>query len=63
MQLPTNHSWLSWSAVVLPGMATSLTWPLTIGLPFVNRVAIGVALALALYALVHFAHEGLRGGR
>ena len=63
MQLPTNRSWLSWAAVVLPGMATSFCWPLTTGLPFVNRVAIGVALALALYALVHFACEGLRRDR
>jgi hypothetical protein len=63
MQLPTNLSWLGWAAIVLPGMATSLCWPLTTRLPFVNRVAIGVALALALYALVYFASAGFRRSR
>jgi hypothetical protein len=53
-----NGSWSSWAAVVLPGFATAVTWPLTDALPFVNRVAIGVAVALVLYALVHYASEG-----
>jgi hypothetical protein len=64
MQPPTKHSWLSWAAIVLPGLSTSFTWPLTTGLPFVNRVAIGVAVALGLYAAVHLASQGLgRDGR
>ena len=57
MQLQRNHSWLSWTAIVLPGLATSLTWPLTASLPFLNRVAIAVAVALGLYAVVHFASQ------
>ena len=61
MQLPRNHSWLSWTAIVLPGLATALTWPLTAGLPFVNRVAIAVAVALGLYAVVHCASHALGG--
>jgi hypothetical protein len=61
VQLPRNHSWLSWTAFLLPALATSFTWPLTAGLPFVNRVAIAVAVALCLYAIVHFASEGWGG--
>jgi len=60
MQSPKNGSWLSWAAIVLPGLATAVTWPLTDALPFVNRVAIGVAVALCLYALVHYASEASR---
>lgn len=60
MQSSKNGSWLSWAAVMLPGLATAVTWPLTDALPFVNRVAIGVAVALGLYAIVHYASEGSR---
>lgn len=55
--------WLSWAAIVVPGMATGLSWPLTAGLPFVNRVAIGVAAALTIYAVIYFAAKsGKRNG-
>jgi hypothetical protein len=61
MQTPSNQAWLNWTAIVLPGLATALTWPLTTGLPFVNRVAIAVAVALGLYAVIHFTSQGCRG--
>jgi hypothetical protein len=60
MQSSKMGSWLGWTAIVLPSTATALTWPLTDALPFVNRVAIGVAVALVLYTLVHYASEASR---
>jgi hypothetical protein len=52
---PDKNPLLSWAAIVVPGFATALSWPLTTGLPFVNRVAVGVAVALAIYAVIYLA--------
>lgn len=49
---------LAWAAFVVPAFATALAWRLTAGLPFVNRVAIAVALALAAYGIVHLIAKG-----
>lgn len=51
--------WLGWAAIVVPGFATALTWRFTGGLPFVNRVAIAVAVALVVYGAVHVLVKGL----
>jgi hypothetical protein len=51
--------WLGWLALVVPGLATALTWRFTGGLPFVNRVAIAVAVALVVYCVVHVLVKGL----
>lgn len=52
---PTRESLLKWLSVVLPGTLAGVTWPATIGLPWLNRVAIAVAVGLALFTVVHFA--------
>jgi hypothetical protein len=52
--------WLGWAAFVLPAFATALTWRLTEGLAFVNRVAIAVAAALVIYGVVHVIVKGFR---
>jgi len=57
----TKDPWLGWAALVVPGFATALTWRLTGELPFVNRVAIAVAVALVAYGIVHVLAKGLRG--
>jgi hypothetical protein len=49
---------LAWAAFVVPAFATALTWRLTAGLPFVNRVALAVALALVVYGAIHFIAKG-----
>jgi hypothetical protein len=46
---------LRWLSVVLPGMLAGVTFPATEGLPWLNRVAIAVAVGAVLYAAVHFA--------
>ena len=51
--------WLAWAAFVVPALATSFTWRLTVGLPFVNRVAIAVAAALVVYGVVYVIAKGL----
>jgi hypothetical protein len=54
-----KHPWLGWAALVLPALSTALTWRLTEGLAFVDRVAIGVAAALVIYGVVHIIAKGL----
>jgi hypothetical protein len=44
---------------VVPALATALCWRLTGGLPFVNRVAIGVAVALVIFGVVYVLAKGL----
>jgi hypothetical protein len=53
-----KHPWLDWAAFVLPAFATALTWRLTEGLAFVDRVAIAVAAALVIYGVVHVVAKG-----
>ena len=52
---PSRDSLLKWLSVVLPGTLAGVTWPATAGLPWLNRVAIAVAVGLALFAAAHFA--------
>lgn len=51
--------WLGWAALVLPAFATALTWRLTHGLAFVDRLAIAVAAALVVYAVLYVIVKGL----
>ena len=51
--------WLGWTALVVPAFTTALTWRFTGELPFVNRVAIAVAVALVVYGVVHVVVNGL----
>jgi hypothetical protein len=44
---------------VVPAVVTALCWRLTGGLPFVNRVAIGVAVALVVFGVVYVLAKGL----
>jgi hypothetical protein len=46
---------LKWLSVVLPGLLAGVSWPASEGLPWLNRVAIAVAVGVALYAVIHFA--------
>ena len=55
----TKDPWLGWAAFVLPAFATALTWRLTEGLAFVNRVAIAVAAALVVYGVLYVIVKGL----
>jgi hypothetical protein len=55
----TNNPWLAWAAFVVPALATGLSWRLTAGLPFVNRVAIAVAAALLVYGVAYVIAKGL----
>ena len=59
MALTTKDPWLAWAAFVVPALATGLTWRLTAGLPFVNRVAIAVAAALLVYGVLYVIAKGL----
>ena len=50
-----RNPWLAWAAVVVPGLGTALTWPATAGWPLVNRIAVGAAVGLAIFAIVYLA--------
>jgi hypothetical protein len=54
-----KDAWLRWAALVSPVFATALTWRLTEGLAFVERVAIAVSAALVVYGVVHVIAKGL----
>jgi len=60
MEPAPKDPWLGWAAFVLPAFATALTWRLTEGLAFVNRVAIAVAAALVVYGVVYVIVKGLQ---
>jgi len=51
--------WLGWAAFVVPAFATALSWRLTNGLPWVDRVAIAVAAALLVYGVLVVLVKGL----
>jgi hypothetical protein len=51
--------WLRWAVFVAPALATGLCWRLTGGLPFADRVAIGVAVALVVFGVVYVLGKGL----
>ena len=55
----THNPWLAWAAFVVPALATGLTWRWSVGLPWVNRVAIAVAAALIVYCIVYVIAKGL----
>lgn len=59
MEPQPKDPWLRWAVFVIPALATALCWRLTGGLPFVNRVAIGVAVALAVFGVVYVLAKGL----
>jgi hypothetical protein len=50
--------WLGWAALVVPAFATALSWRLTDGLPWVDRVAIAVAAALVVYGVLVIVVKG-----
>jgi hypothetical protein len=59
-----NNPWLAWAAIVVPGLATAFTWPLTEGWPLIDRTAVGVAAGLAIFAVVYLATKSReRNGR
>ncbi len=57
--METKHPWLGWAALVVPAFATALTWRLTGGLPYLNRVAVAVSAALVVYGGLHLLIKGL----
>ena len=48
-----RNPWLAWAAAIVPSFAMALTWPATEGWPLVHRVAVGVAVGLAIFAVVY----------
>ena len=59
MGLAAKDPWLRWAALVVPAFATALSWRLTGGLPWVDRVAIAVAAAIAVYGVLVLLVKGL----
>jgi hypothetical protein len=53
MEPVQKNPWLAWAAIVVPGFGMALTWPATEGWPLVNRIAVGVAVGLTIYAVVY----------
>jgi hypothetical protein len=51
---------LRWVAMIVPGMSAAVAWKVTEGLPLLNRFAVGIALGLLIYAVIHFAIKGFR---
>ena len=59
MEPEPKDPWLHWAVFVVPALATALCWRLTGGLALVNRVAIGVAVALVIFGVVYVLAKGL----
>ena len=59
MEPEPKDPWLRWAVFVVPALAMALCWRLTGGLPFVNRIAIGVAVALVIFGVVYVLARGL----
>jgi hypothetical protein len=55
-----NDALLRWVSLAVPGMLAALAWKVTEGLPLLNRLASGIAIGLAIYAIVHLAIKGFK---
>jgi hypothetical protein len=53
----------TWAAVAVPGIFAGISWAATEGWPLWNRILAGVAVALVIYAAIHFAIKGIKGNR
>jgi hypothetical protein len=58
MEPGAKDPWLRWAAFVVPAFSMAMSWRLTEALPFVTRIAIGVAVALVIYGVVHVLAKG-----
>jgi phosphatidylglycerophosphate synthase len=54
---------LTWVAVAVPGIFAGISWAATEGWPLWNRVLVGVAVALVIYAAIHYAIKNVKGNR
>lgn len=48
-------------SMLVPGLMAGITWPATAALPWPNRVVIGVAVGVALFAAIHYAVRAALG--
>lgn len=55
---PRGSGVLGWAAVAVPGIFASLGFAFTAGWPLVNRVLVGVAAGLVVYAALHWLLDG-----
>jgi hypothetical protein len=53
---------LKWLAVAVPGISAGISWTATAGWPAVNRILVGIAVGVVIYALIHFALKGMNRG-
>ena len=54
---------LAWVAVAVPGVFAGISWAATEGWPLWNRILIGVAVGVVIYAAIHVAIKGVTGNR
>jgi hypothetical protein len=54
---------LTWVAVAVPGVFAGVSWAATEGWPLWNRILIGVAVGVVIYAAIHLAIKGVKGNR
>ena len=52
-----ENGWRRWAALAIPGLSASVGWAATSGWAPIYRFLWGVAVGLAVYALVHFLFE------
>jgi hypothetical protein len=50
---------LKWLAVAVPGLSAGIGWTAASGSPPLIRVAWGIAVGVAIYALLHFLLKGV----
>ncbi len=54
---------LKWVALAVPGISAGIGWTATAGWPPLYRILWGVAVGVAIYALIHFLIKGRSGNR
>ena len=54
---------LRWVAVAVPGVFAGVSWAATEGWPLWNRILVGIAVGLVIYAACHFAIKGTTSKR
>lgn len=60
MSSDSGDAVLKWLAVAVPGIFAGLGWTAASGWPLAYRVLAGIAVGIAIYAVIHFVLKAMR---
>ena len=63
MQQDRGGDLLRWVAIAVPGISAGIGWTATAGWPPLYRILWGVAVGVAIYALIHLVIKAATGKR